>query len=265
VLPHLLSIHRYVVKGLTGEPLPEVSLETGRGIANDRRYALALKETKFDESRPTPLPKTQFVMLARHARLAGLISSFDEPGGTLTLRRGEHRLASARLDDPAGRAAIEQAIDDHMGGEIGGCPRLVEGRGHRFTDVSVVSPEMMEAVSLINLASVRALEEAIGVKLDVRRFRGNFVIDGLAPWAEFDWVDRTIAIGAAAFTGAKRTRRCPATTVNPETCERDVDVPMELLDRFGHGDMGVYLLVRGGGVVRPGDDVRVSDVAALSS
>jgi uncharacterized protein YcbX len=252
----LLSIHRYVVKGLTGEPLPEIALQSGRGIANDRRYALALHETKFDEDRPVPLPKTQFVMLARHARLAGLASRYDDAERTLTLYRGETLLTRARLDDPQGRAAIEQCIADHMGDEIGGRPRLVEGRGHRFTDVSVVSPAMMEAVSLVNLASVRALAAALGRTVDPRRFRGNFLADGIAPWAEFDWLDREITIGSAKFTVAKRTRRCPATAVNLETCERDIDVPMELVNRFGHGDMGVYLLVHGDGVVRAGDEIR---------
>ena len=254
--PQLLSIHRYVVKGLTGEPLPEVALKAGRGVANDRRYALALRETEFDEDRPAPLPKTRFVMLARHARLAGLVSRYDDANQTLSLHRGDTRLASERLDDPKGRAAIEQAIDDYMGAEIGGRPRLVEGRGHRFTDVSVVSPTMMEALSLINLASVRALEASIGKPLDVRRFRANLLIDGIAAWAELEWVDRRIEIGAVTFAGALRTKRCPATTVNPETCERDINVPVELLERFGHGDMGLYLDVRTDGIVRVGDQVR---------
>ncbi len=251
----LLSIHRYVVKGLTGERLPEIALNAGRGVANDRRYALALRETRFDEDHPVPLPKTRFVMLARHARLAGLTSRYHDAGETLTLHRGEALLASGRLDDPNGRAAIEKSIDDFIGADIGGRPRLVEGRGHRFTDVSVVSPAMMEAVSLINLASVRALEATLGKPIDPRRFRGNFLADGIAPWAEFDWVDREIAIGPVTFIVAKRIRRCPATSVNLETCERDIDVPMELLNHFGHSDMGLYLLVRGDGMVRAGDEV----------
>lgn len=251
----LVSITRYPVKGLSGEELPSVSLIAGRGVPGDRRYALALAETPFDAAHPVPLPKTRFAVLVRFARLAGLRSRYDEATTELTLCDGSGVLASGRLDAAAGRAAIEAAIAGVLGQELSGPPRLVEAPGHRFTDVSVVSPEMMEAVSVINLASIRELEGRLGRTVDPRRFRGNFLIDALEPWAEFDWVDRDLQIGEVAFRGARRTRRCAATEVDPVTAVRDIKLPAELLRHFGHADMGVYLYVRSPGTLRLGDGV----------
>jgi uncharacterized protein YcbX len=249
----LISISRFVVKGLSPERLDAVSLTAGRAIENDRRYALALADTAFDEADPHPLPKTKFLMLARQARLIKLDSRYDAFSATLTLDEDGSRLASGRLDEASGREAIESAIKDFMGDEIGGRPRVVQAQGHRFTDVSVVSPEMMEAVSLINLASVRALETKLGVVVDPRRFRANLLVDGLEPWVEFNWIDKTLRIGDVIFQGARRTRRCAATEVNPATGDRDIALPVELHKHFAHADMGIYLYVRSDGAIATGD------------
>lgn len=253
--PKLISITRYAVKGLSGEALPQAGLAAGRGLQDDRRYALALADTAFDPADPKPLPKTKFVVLMRFARLAGLHSRYDPGSTALSLSAGGQELASGRLDSPEGCAAIEAAVAGFMADDLKGPPRLVEQAGHRFTDVSVVSPEMMEAVSLINLASVRALEAALGRPVDPRRFRGNLLVDGLGPWVEFDWIGRPVTIGEVAFEGVMRTRRCAATEVDPETAERDIRLPAELVRHFGHGDLGIYLAVTAGGTIAPGDGI----------
>jgi len=252
----VISISRFVVKGLSPERLNAVSFKAGRGIENDRRYALALADTAFDEADPHPLPKTKFLMLARQARLIKLASHYDASSATLTLNEGRSRLASGRLDETSGRETIEIAIKDFMGDEIGGRPRVVQAQGHRFTDVSVVSPEMMEAVSLINLASVRALEAKLGVVIDPRRFRANLLVDGLEPWAEFNWIDKMIRIGDVHFRGARRIRRCAATEVNLDTGVRDIALPVELHKHFAHADMGIYLYVQSDGAIAPGDTLK---------
>jgi uncharacterized protein YcbX len=120
----------------------------------------------------------------------------------------------------------------------------------------------MEAVSLINLASVRALEAKLGVVVDPRRFRANLLVDGLEPWVEFGWIDKTIRIGDVLFQGARRIRRCAATEVNPDTGERDIALPVELHKHFAHADMGIYLYVRSDGAIAAGDALRppVSEV-----
>ena len=96
---------------------------------------------------------------------------------------------------------------------------------NRFTDVSVVSREMMNAVSLINLASVRELARRIGQALHPLKFRANIYFDGLPPFSELDLLDRKITIGPVRLKVTMRTRRCAATEVNPKP--RDATFPCQ--------------------------------------
>jgi uncharacterized protein YcbX len=58
-----------------------------------------------------------------------------------------------------------------------------------------------------------------------------------------------IAIGPSArLKVVKRTVRCAATEVDPDTGIRDLPVPRALRDHFGHLDCGVYAEV-----IEPGD------------
>ncbi|AMU10867.1 hypothetical protein A2T82_31545 [Burkholderia cenocepacia] len=111
----------------------------------------------------------------------------------------------------------------------------------------------MHSVSLINLASLREVESAMGQKLDPLRFRANIYFDGGEPWEEFDWMDKEIRLGTAAGRVCFRTRRCPATDVNLKTAERDTKIPQFLRKNFGHGDLGVYAEICTGGKIASGD------------
>ncbi len=253
---HLVSVSRFAVKGLPGEVMPSAALKEGHGIVNDRRYAFALAGTSFDPAQPRPLPKVKFLVLMRYARLARLAARYDDATTTLTIESADGPGATGRLDEAEGRAAIEGGISGFMGDDLSDPVRLVQADGHRFTDVSVVSPRMMEAVSLINLGTVREVEGRIGRRIDPRRFRGNLLGDGIEPWAELDWIDREVTIGGVRFRGALRTRRCAATEVNPDTAERDIRLPAELLRNYDHPDLGIYLDVCTDGVLKPGDPVR---------
>lgn len=230
----------------------------GGGLPGDRRFALALADTEFDPLNPRPLPKARFVMLARFAKLAGLSSSFDAATSTLVLRHAGTMLAAGRLDTQTGRRAIEQALARFMGDDLDGPPRMVRAEGHRFTDVSVDSPVLMEAVSMINFASARDLAGKLGQALDPRRFRANLLVDGLGAWQEFDLIDKEFTIGGIRVKGLRRTRRCPATEVNPETAERDVRIPLELRRLYGHADNGIYLSIFSNGTLREGDSIATS-------
>jgi GntR family transcriptional regulator/MocR family aminotransferase len=133
-------------------------------------------------------------------------------------------------------------------------PRLVEAQGHHFTD------KAEKYVSLINLASVRALEKRWGESLDPLRFRANIYIDGNAPFAELDWVGREIGFGNVFAEVMQRNGRCAATNVNPQTGVRDRDVPGKLRAEFGHKDLGVYLKITEPGLLSTGDPVVVEPV-----
>ncbi|MEM7693356.1 MAG: MOSC domain-containing protein [Pseudomonadota bacterium] len=252
----IVSLARYPVKGLSGEPLHEASLTPGEGFVGDRILAFARHGTPFDEDAPTPLQKRAFHMLARDAALATLATRYDPATDTLTLSGATE--TTARLATADGIAAAENAIAAHLGHSADAAPRLVRGKGrHRFTDVSVVSDEFMQAVSIVNLATIADFAARTGHTITPERFRANIVVDGWPAWSELQLEGATINAGTARLRGLLRTERCAATTVNPLTAARDVPIPRLLTETVGHADLGLYVSVEGGGVLRPGDTLTV--------
>ena len=240
-------IYRYPVKGLTAEAMEEVTLREGECLPHDRRFALAQGDAPFDPAAPTWLQKRHFGCLMANARLALLHSAFDARTGQLLIRppEGAPLLADTRTE--AGQGEIADFIGRFLGEEVRGTLRFAEAPGHNFTDVAT------KAVSIIGLASLQALEAATGTRLDPLRFRANVYVSGGRPWAEFDLLGQEIQLGGARLRVFKRTVRCPATEVNPETGERDAKPPRDLREHFGHADLGVYAEVIGGGRLAVGD------------
>jgi uncharacterized protein YcbX len=252
----IAHLYRYPVKGLSAEPVEEAQLTVAHGFPVNRRWALALPDTVFDPDAPLAQPKTRFLMLQRDEALAALATRYEDATDTLTISRNGEALLQVHLESPAGRAALEDFFFVFLGDRLRERPRLVQAPGFQFTDISVVSEAKMRAVSLINLASLRALEEAAGATMHPLRFRANIYFEGAAPWEEFDWLDKEITIGEAKATVVMRTMRCAATQVNPETARRDRNPPKQLQHAFGHADMGIYAEITGDGMVRLGDSVR---------
>lgn len=250
----VVRLFRYPVKGLSPEPLETLALTHAHGIELDRSFALALGTTAFDPAQPQPLAKTNFLMLARNEALARLQTRLG-PDHRLVVRLDGRIVAEGVLDDAAGRAAIEDFFTAFVGEAARGRVRVVSAPGHRFTDIGAPAPDLMDSVSLINLASLRVVETAMGRRLDPMRFRANIYVDGLPAWAEFDWVGKSLMVGSVECRVACRTRRCPATNVDPATAKRDADVPQALRSAFGHADLGVYLQPVGVGTVAPGASV----------
>jgi uncharacterized protein YcbX len=246
----LARIARYPVKGLNAEELTRVTLEPGRAMAHDRRFALAHGSTRFDPGAPEWLPKTNFLMLMKNERLAALDARFDDGTDELVVHRNGKPVARGRLTDPMGRTVIEQFFAAYLGAEARGKPRVVEGPpGFTFSD------HRSPVISIINRASVADVERVAEAPVDPRRFRGNLLIEGAEPWVEMSWVGREIAIGPVRLRIASAIDRCAATTVNPDTAQRDVNVPRALQKGFGHIDCGVYGEVIAGGEIAVGDVV----------
>jgi uncharacterized protein len=251
----LEQIYRYPVKGLSAEALESVTLSAGETLPHDRRFALAQGDAPFDPAAPRFLPKQNFACLMANARLALVQSAFDPRGHALALRMPGGASESFDVASEAGRAAAAQRLTEFLGEEARGTPRLVEAPGHAFTDVP------RKAVSLINLASLAAVEQRLGTRLDPLRFRANFYFSGLAAWAEFDWLGSEVQLGRARLSIFKRTKRCPATQVDLQSGERDVDVPRLMRAAFGHADLGIYGGVIEGGLVARGDSLEALGAA----
>lgn len=254
----VVRICRYPVKGLSAEDLERVMLTAGQCLPQDRRFALAHAATRFDPARPEWLPKTNFLMLMRDEKLALLRTRFDERSGSFTIERNGQMLLKTEMTDPSGRESISEFFAEFLRGSVSETPRVVEAPGHTFSDAKQKpNSTTYKYVSIVNLASIRALEQVVQVSVDPIRFRANLYIEGLPAWAEFTWVGSEITVGRARLHVVSRIVRCAATTVNPATAERDLNVPVILQQSFGHGHMGVYAEVVESGDIMTGDAVLV--------
>lgn len=253
-IAEIAGLYRYPVKGLSPEPLPRAPLRVGQTLPADRRYAIENGPSGFAPEAPQWLPKTQFLMLMRNERLASLQSRFEDATNLLTIRKDGPVVATGDLETPEGRTAIERYFAENYQTELKGPPRLLSGRDHSFSDVA------RKVVSIINLGSVRAIENMLGgTPVHPLRFRANLYVEGWPAWHELDLVGQTLAIGEARLKIVKRIVRCAAVNVDPETAQRDLEIPPMLSRRLGHMDCGIYGEVIADGDVGVGDQVAVEE------
>jgi hypothetical protein len=266
-MARITAIYRYPIKGLSPEPLARAALTPGKTIAGDRLYAIENGPSGFDPAAPSYLHKAHFLMLMKNERLAALRTAFDHDTHTLTIAAPGAPADGARgeLRTAEGRAAIERFFAGYCADELRGAPKVLHADGHSFSDVA------RKVVSIINLASLAALEATIGASLDPLRFRANLYVEGWPAWSELDLVGKELAV-APAPTGldsarsetpkvrlevVKRIVRCAATNVDPQTGRRDREVSQSLLRSLGHGDCGIYAEVLSAGDITPGSAIEI--------
>ncbi|MEL6467525.1 MAG: MOSC domain-containing protein [Pseudomonadota bacterium] len=248
----IVALARYPIKGMSAEPLDSVTLQPGEGFPGDRQWGFARPESGFDPYDPKPLPKDKFVVLLKEAGLAAIEARLDKQALFLT-----HAGSTQTFDlsHREGRDGAAQFLESTL--KLDKTPSLVRSDPHRFTDVSVVSPELMNAVSILSRDSVGAFSKDIGQPINEKRFRMNIEVEGWTPWVELNHVGRDIRIGTVRLKVLLRTRRCAATEVNPETAERDLPLPSLLRKTYAHFDMGVYAEVVEGGTIKLGDTISI--------
>jgi uncharacterized protein YcbX len=276
--PRIAAIYRYPVKGLSAEPLARVALAPGECLPHDRRFAIALPATRFDPAHPEWLSKTHFVMLMRDEKLAQLHTSFVAETGELTIEyagagpgecAGEHPGGVAlkvRITEPEGCREAGGFLAEFLGPAVEGPLRILEAPGHAFADArKKPNATTDQYVSLINLASIAALEAVIGAPVDRLRFRANIYLDEAPAWDELGWIGSEIALGGARLRVVSPITRCAATEVNPATAERDLDIVGALQRGFGHNLMGVYAETVAGAEIRVGDELAAWPNAAIGN
>lgn len=237
----VVRLLRYPVKGFNGQPVAEAVLARGRGLPGDRRFAVTNGEGPVPaDGRWTPCQG--FMRLTRNPDLP--LFGLDFAGPDLCLRHPDGRVA---IGDPTRAAGLDR-LDAALVAWFSGGARLVEAQGGYWDHRDA-------AISIINPASVAALADAAGRHLDVARFRGNLLLDGLPAWGELAWVGRRLKIGEAEIEVLRPIDRCKATSVDPATGRADVNLPALLGRHVGHGFCGVYARVVQGGRVAPGDAI----------
>jgi MOSC domain-containing protein len=89
---------------------------------------------------------------------------------------------------------------------------------------------------------------------DIRRLRPNVLIGGVDGLGEREWPGAALHIGGAVVRLDSLRSRCPMTTVDPDTLERNPDVLRDIGRRFG-GRLALNADVARPGTIAIGDPV----------
>jgi uncharacterized protein YcbX len=170
------------------------------------------------------------------------------PEGVRTSRR-HHRLLGLRGTlDVAGRPLVN------------GCPwdsaaALALVRAAAGSDAELVAFDGLSRFDVMPL--LVATDGAVAAfGRDVRRLRPNIVIGGVEGLAERAWPGSELHISDVVIRLDSLRARCPMTTVDPDTLERDPEVLKDIGRRFG-GRIALNAEVMHPGVIRVGDAVRL--------
>ncbi len=247
----LTEIWRHPIKSHGREPLEDVTLATGQTLPHDRRWAVAHEVSKFDAEAPAWQPCSQFVIGAKSPSLQAMRASFSEATGQVTLAHPALEDFTFSPDNAAEAAAFIAWMTPLANPDRPAPKALVTAPARGMTDTDFPS------ISLINLASHRAVEARLGREISPLRWRGNFLFDSDAPWVENSWVGKRLRLGEAELEGVEPIQRCRATTASTRTGDTDADTLKALNEGFGHQNCGLYARVLTSGKVRAGDKLEV--------
>jgi uncharacterized protein YcbX len=239
---------RHPIKGHGVEGVTETRLAAGETMPGDRVWAIAHEAAQIDPDDGAWAPCANFSRGAKSPALMAIRAHLDDVTGRIALSHPSAEPIEFDLDAPEDRARLIDWVMP-LSDPSRARPAFVARAERGMTDSDFPS------VSVLSLASLRALSHRAGRPLAMERFRGNVWLDGLAPWEEFDWIGRTVRVGGALLQVRERITRCKATTVDPGTGRPDTDTLGLLEEGWGHQDFGVYAVVVEGGRVTVGDAV----------
>lgn len=250
-MAHVAQIWRHPIKAHGRERIDHVTLEQGKAMPWDRVWAVAHERSCFDVDRPGWNPPGDFSRGASAPRLQQIECMTDPSYRSITFTHPDRPALTIDPDSHDGGCEfIQWVMPVTLGARL--LPaRLVRAPGEAMTDTGY------QSVSLINLASHRAIEAQIGQPLSPLRWRGNLLIDDLPAWEEMAWPGLRLRIGEVELDVVEPIERCRMTEANPETGIRDADTLRALRDGFGHQFSGVYAKVVTGGSLVEGDAIEV--------
>lgn len=238
---------RHPIKGHGVEPLDAVTLSPGTTMPWDRVWGLAHDAARITPQNDNWVPCANFSRGAKSPELMAIRATVNEAEGRVTLTHPRLPDLTVDPDLPEDAARLidwVQPISDSARAR----PSFVARGG-----ASGLTDSAFPSISILNHASLASLSTRLAQPLAMERFRGNVWLEGLEPWAEFDWIGRELRLGEARLIVRERITRCRATMVNPDTGQIDADTLGALRDGWQHSDFGIYAEVVSGGGIAIGD------------
>lgn len=278
----IAEIWRYPVKSMGGEKLDAANLGAG-GLAFDRGWAVrdeadsVIKGAKWlgglmnctarylMDTPAAPVPQAEITLpdgariVTDNTRINAVLSEVCERPVTLWPLR-------PREDEGHYRGPAVTDMETYLREMFALEP------GESLPNLGAFPPEVMAEISrfssprgtyfdafplnVLTTASMRFLaRHAPGSVIDVRRFRPNVLVEtaGDEP-VEFDWVGRTVSLGAVRIAAVMRCMRCVMTTRAQHELPRDSAIMRALVRESDH-DLSIYANVLAPGRLAVGDTV----------
>jgi hypothetical protein len=201
------------VKGLRLEQRDDV-LVTDDGVPGDRAFFIA------DE------PSATMVSATRLGPLVAVVPTYDEAAATLELRFPSGRRVAGKvgLGEPEsldfdGRRVSARPVDGGFSEALSEhCDRPLRLFAAP-SDGPAWDRGRAGAVTLLSIGSLERLRAQAGERgrIDPRRFRMTFGVDGLEPHEEDGWLGQEVQIGDARVRVTGKAGRCALTTRNGDT------------------------------------------------
>jgi uncharacterized protein YcbX len=268
------SIHRFPVKSMQGESLPEVEV-VADGMVGDRTWALRDIETGKLASAKRPRPWAALLDCRATGVGDDVVISLPtgedfhvrDPGLPVALEAVLGRTVALEAAERAQQGTYDSEWPEIDGVDLAGdleLPTNLTGEGTSFIDLGIL--HVLTTTSLASLA-----EADPGLDLDIRRFRPSLVLEtpGMAGFPENDdWAGATVRFGSSddgveIQIGAP-TPRCIMPTVAQGDLPRQIGILQTLArinrrssDLGSFACLGAYATVARPGVVRAGDEVTV--------
>ena len=256
----------YPVKSLGGIAVDQLPI-TDRGALHDRRWMLVDPFGGFLTIRQHP------EMNRLHTAIEGdalIIFDARDPADRITTPLFPAPSVTMRVqvwDDVVDAWCCDPSVAGWLSEKLGQPVQLVymPDESHRHVDPDYAPPGAITAFSdgypllIIGQASLDDLNGRLDQPVDIRRFRPNIVFTGGAPFAED--LFSSISIAGIPILGVKRCARCVVTTIDPDTGDTGPE-PLRTLSTYRrHGqkvDFGMNLIATDTGIIRIGDEIRLS-------
>jgi len=256
-MPTVTRLNIAPVRSLGLETRDEIEM-TELGVAEDRRFYLVGENDRLVD---------QLIVNALVR-----VAAWTNPGATmlrLSFPDGSVVEDDVRLGDPIETPIYGRTAEGHL---VDGpwAEALSRFAGRPVRVVRCDMPGNTRAyghASLVTEASLDRLGQHLGVgQVDARRFRMLIELSGDTPHEEDTWAGKRIELGETILAVTAPIPRCPMTTHDPNTGERDLDTLRAIKEYRGLAGesgkdlmFGVWAEVERPGRVHIGDKVTILD------